>query len=84
MHFANCVALAAVLYIILIRNSRLCSSAEAGIVLNLGLVFFLVFLQTEKRLNYNLQGIKDVSKNISLLYFIFIILNFIFFRYTVS
>jgi len=39
MHFANGVALAAVLFIILIKNLRLCSSAEAGIVLNLFLNF---------------------------------------------
>jgi len=39
MHFANCVALAAVLFNILIENLRLCSSAEAGVVLNLFLNF---------------------------------------------
>jgi len=39
MHFANCVALAAVLFTSLIENLRLCSSAEAGIVLNLLLNF---------------------------------------------
>jgi len=33
MHFANCAALAAVLFTALIENLRLCSSAEAGIVL---------------------------------------------------
>jgi len=33
MHFAHCAALAAVLFITLIENLRLCSSAEAGIVL---------------------------------------------------
>jgi len=39
MHFANCVALAAVLVTALIENLRLCSSAEAEIVLNLFLTF---------------------------------------------
>jgi len=39
MHFANCVALAAVLFITLIGNLRLYSSAETGIVLNLFLNF---------------------------------------------
>jgi len=39
MHFANYVALGAVLLTILIENLRLCSSAEAGIVLNLFLNF---------------------------------------------
>jgi len=39
MHFGNCVALAAVLFTILIENLRLLSSAEAGIVLNLYLNF---------------------------------------------
>jgi len=34
MRFANCVALAAILFITLIENLRLCFSAEAGIVLN--------------------------------------------------
>jgi len=33
MHFANCAALAAVLFITLTQNLRLYSSAEAGIVL---------------------------------------------------
>jgi len=39
MHFANCVALAAVLFIILIKTLKLYASAEAGIVLNLFLNF---------------------------------------------
>jgi len=39
MHFANCVALAVALFTTLIENLRLCSSAEAGIVLNLLLNF---------------------------------------------
>jgi len=40
MHFANCAVLAAVLFFTtLIENLRLCSSAEAGIVLNLFLNF---------------------------------------------
>jgi len=34
MHFANCAALAAVLFATLTQNLRLCSFAEAGIVLN--------------------------------------------------
>jgi len=44
MHFANCAALAAVLFTSLIENLRLCSSAEAGIVLNL-------FLNFEQKMN---------------------------------
>jgi len=39
MLFANWVALAAVLFTTLIKNLRLCSTAEAGIVLNLFLNF---------------------------------------------
>jgi len=39
MHFANCAALAAVLFTILIENLRLCFSPEAGIVFNLFLNF---------------------------------------------
>jgi len=40
MQFANCVALAAVLFTTLIKNLSLStSSAEAGIVLNLFLTF---------------------------------------------
>jgi len=35
MHFANGTALAAVSFTTLIENLRLCSSAKAGIVLNL-------------------------------------------------
>jgi len=35
IHFANCAALAVVLFTTLIENLRLCSSAETGIVLNL-------------------------------------------------
>jgi len=35
MHFANCAALAAALFITLIENLRLCSSAKAGSILNL-------------------------------------------------
>jgi len=35
MHFANCGILAAVLFSTLTENLRLCSSAEAGIILNL-------------------------------------------------
>jgi len=41
MYFANCVAHVAVLLTTLIENMRICSSAEAGIVLNL-------FLNSEK------------------------------------
>jgi len=41
MHFANCEAHAAVLFTTLIEDLRLCSSAEAWIVLNL-------FLNVEK------------------------------------
>jgi len=41
MHFANCVAFVAVLFTTLIKSLRICSSAEAGIVLN----FFLNFEQ---------------------------------------
>jgi len=36
MHFANCAALAAVLFTTLTQNLRLCSSAKAGIVLSVG------------------------------------------------
>jgi len=39
MHFANCAAFAAVWFTTLIENLRLCSSAEARIVLNLFLNF---------------------------------------------
>jgi len=39
MHFVNCATLAAVLFTNLIENLRLCSSAEAEIVLNLFLNF---------------------------------------------
>jgi len=39
MHFANCAALVAVLFTTLTENLRHCSSAEAGIVLNLFLNF---------------------------------------------
>jgi len=39
MHLTNCVALAAVLFTILIENLRLCSSVKAEIVLNLFLNF---------------------------------------------
>jgi len=39
MHFANGTALAAVFFTTLTQNLRLCSSAEAGIVLNLFLNF---------------------------------------------
>jgi len=39
MHFANCVAVAAVLFTTLIENLILYSSAEAGIVLNLFFYF---------------------------------------------
>jgi len=39
MHFARCASLAAVLFTTLIENLRICSSAEAGIVLNLFLNF---------------------------------------------
>jgi len=39
MHFANCAALATVLFTTLTQNLSLCSSAEAGIVLNLFLNF---------------------------------------------
>jgi len=48
MHFADCAALAAILFTTLTQNLGLCSSAEAGIVLNLFLKFeqkmSLVFL----------------------------------------
>jgi len=39
MHFADCAAFAAVLFTTLTENLRLCSFAEAGIVLNLFLNF---------------------------------------------
>jgi len=39
MHFANCAALAVVLFTTVIKNLRLYSSAEVGIVLNLFLNF---------------------------------------------
>jgi len=39
MHFANCAVLAAVLFTHLTKNLWLCSSAKAGIVLNLFLNF---------------------------------------------
>jgi len=39
MHFANCAVLAAVLFTTLTESLRLCSSAQAGIVLNLFLNF---------------------------------------------
>jgi len=39
MYFANCVTLAAVFFTTLIENLILCSSAEAGIFLNLFLNF---------------------------------------------
>jgi len=39
MHFANCAVLAAVLFTTLTENLRLCSCAEAGMVLNLFLKF---------------------------------------------
>jgi len=39
MHFTNCTALAAVLFTTLTENLKLCSSAEAGIVLILFLNF---------------------------------------------
>jgi len=45
MHFADCVALAAVLFPTLTENLRLSSIAEAGIVLNL----FLNFEQNKPR-----------------------------------
>jgi len=38
MHFANGAALAAALFTTLTQNLRLCSSAEAGIVLNCSLI----------------------------------------------
>jgi len=38
-HLASCTALAAVLFTSLTKNLRLCSSTEAGIVLNLFLNF---------------------------------------------
>jgi len=44
MHFANCAALAVVLFPTLTENLRLCSSAEARIVLNL-------FLNFEKKMS---------------------------------
>jgi len=39
MHFANCAVLAAVLYSSLFENLRICSSDEAGVVLNLFINF---------------------------------------------
>jgi len=39
MHFTICAELAAVLFTTLTENLRLCSSAEAGVVLNLFLNF---------------------------------------------
>jgi len=39
MHFANCAALAAVLFTTLTENLKLCSIVEAGIFLNLILNF---------------------------------------------
>jgi len=45
MYFENCAALAVVLFTTLIENLRLCSSAEAGIVLKL----FLNFEKNEPR-----------------------------------
>jgi len=39
MHFANCAALVVVLFTTLIENLKLCSSAEAGIIVNLFLNF---------------------------------------------
>jgi len=39
MHFANCAALAAVLFTTLTENLKLCSFAEAEIVFNLFLNF---------------------------------------------
>jgi len=39
MHFANCATLAAVLFITSIENLKLCSSAEAEMVLDLFLNF---------------------------------------------
>jgi len=39
MPFANCAAFTVVLFTTLIENLRLCSSAEAGIVLSLFLNF---------------------------------------------
>jgi len=39
MHFANCVAFAAILFTTLIENLKRCSSAEDGIILNLFLNF---------------------------------------------
>jgi len=45
IHFTNCAALAAVLLITLIKNFRLCSSAEAGIVLKFWAKMILLFLK---------------------------------------
>jgi len=45
MYFANCAALAAALFTTLIKNLRLRSSAEAGIVLNEPRVLIKLFLK---------------------------------------
>jgi len=44
MYFTNCAALAAVLFSTLTQTLRLCSSAEAGIVLNETRVLIRLFL----------------------------------------
>jgi len=55
MHFANCAALAAVLFTALTENLRLCSPAEAEIVLNL----FLNFEQKLASCSYKIVLIKN-------------------------
>jgi len=54
MRFANCTALAAVLFTTLTENLKLCSSAEAGIVLN----FFSNFEQKWASCSYKIVLIK--------------------------
>jgi len=54
MHFANCMALAAILFTDLIENLRLNSTVEAGIVLN----FFLNIEQKLASFSYKIVLIK--------------------------
>jgi len=54
MHFDNCAVLAAVLFATLSENLRPCSSAEAGIFLNL----FLNFEQKWASYSYKIVRIK--------------------------
>jgi len=58
MQFANCTALAAVLFTTLIEDLRLCSSAEARNVFN----SFLNFEQNEPRILIKLFLLKKCSK----------------------